>query len=153
MQMGNQRALWWGEGQGRLTEILRLGVEEGCSAKGRIIGKSAEWDTLGVSGTQPGQGLGRVTGLRTSTLDSIHYYPLVNCSVSGRGVGAVSLRNLCSPGAVEGQLILNKASHLIFWTFPQSLESRACWPGRQVSDLPASVSPVASMLLEASGLC
>jgi hypothetical protein len=75
--------------------------------------------------------------------------------MSGRGVGAVSLQmgNLRSPGAVEGQLILNKASHLIFWTFPQSLESRACWPGGQVSDLPASVSPVAAMLLEASGLC
>lgn len=43
--------------------------------------------------------------------------------MSGLGVGAVSLQmgNLRSPGAVEGQLILNKASHLIFWTFPQPL--------------------------------
>lgn len=29
MQMGNQRTLWWGAGQGSLTEILSLGAEEG----------------------------------------------------------------------------------------------------------------------------
>lgn len=97
-------------------------------------------DTIGVIGTQPGQGLGRAPCLRTSTLDSIHCYRIEDCSMSRHGVGAVSLRmgNLHSPGAGEGQLILNKASHLIFWAFPQPLESRACGPGDGGSNAPRS---------------
>lgn len=137
---------------------MRFGAWEsrkGVLPKGILLWERVQsGDALGVGGTQPQQGLGREAWLRTSALDSIHCYQLMGCGMSGHGVGAVSepTGSLRSPGAVEGRLILNKASHLTLRTSPQSSESRSCWTGGQVSDLAASVPPVAVMLLDTSGL-
>lgn len=77
--MCNQRALSVGS-RARKSKILSLGAEEGCSAKGCRSVQSG--DTIGVIGTQPGQGLGRAPFLRTPTLDSIHCYRIEDFNMS-----------------------------------------------------------------------
>lgn len=58
------------------------------SRKG-VLPKGVSWErvqsggALGVSGTQPQQGLGREAWLRTSALDSIHCYQMMGCGISG----------------------------------------------------------------------
>jgi hypothetical protein len=66
--MENQRALWWGAGQGRLTKILSLGVEKGCSAKGCFIGESAEWGYTWYQSDPARAGAGKGKGTENLSL-------------------------------------------------------------------------------------